>query len=371
MVRADDRVRITAQLIDAKKDEHVWARSYDGFSKDILDLQARVAAAIASEVTGVLASTSSGRRAIDPVTYDLYLRGRHAWSLRTSEGFENAVKFFTAATERDRGFALAYAGLADAFTLLPSGTLVSRSGSNFARAREAAEKAIALDPNLAEAHASLGAVHFFGERNFEAAERAFERSLQLNNHYATGHQWYAIALSENGRHAEAREHAEAAVEADPLNGVMHQARGLVSYYARDFDTAQKAERRALELNSQLPLARVVLAKALIMTNRASDALAALEQTADANNLDFRLMKAIAHTRAADQASANRIIRAIEAQTPRPDDILIQWHAAMGRHDTALDLMRARRQVNQGVMAVLQVDPLFEKFRADPRFTVSP
>jgi len=193
----------------------------------------------------------------------------------------------------------------------------------------------------------------------------------LNNHYATGHQWYAIALSENGRHTEAREHAEAAVEADPLNGVMHQALGLVRYYARDFDTAQKAERRALELNSQLPLARVVLAKALIMTNRASDALVALEQTADANNLDFRLMKAIAHTRAADQASANRIIRAIEAQSPRPDDILIQWHAAMGRHDTALDLMRARRHVNQGVMAVLQVDPLFEKFRADPRFAVSP
>jgi len=111
VVRADDRVRITAQLIDARKDEHVWARSYDGFSKDILDLQARVATAIASEVKGVLASTSSGHRAIDPVTYDLYLRGRHAWSLRTSEGFENAVKFFTAATERDRGFALAYAGL--------------------------------------------------------------------------------------------------------------------------------------------------------------------------------------------------------------------------------------------------------------------
>ena len=100
VVRADNRVHVTAQLIEAKSDKHLWARSYDGTLKDILDLQTRIASAIATEVKGVLVSARGPRRAVDPVAYDLYLRGRHAWGLRTQEGFESAIKSFTAAIAR-------------------------------------------------------------------------------------------------------------------------------------------------------------------------------------------------------------------------------------------------------------------------------
>lgn len=354
--------------IDARSDEHLWARSYDGTMKDILDLQARVAAAIASEVKGVLIPVpSTVRRAVDPAVYDLYLRGRHAWNLRTPEGFTNAIRYFTAASESDPEFALAHAGLADAFSLFPTASLVDRSVDNFARARAAAERAIALDPTLAEAHTSLAAVYFFGDRNFAAAAKEFERALELNSHYSTAHQWYAIALAERGRYAEARRHAEEAVREDPLNGVMHQALGLVSYYARDFNAALTAERKALELNPQLPLARVVLSKALLMTDKPQEAIAILEQSPQPDAPDVRLMTAIARARLGNRPAADAIMRTFQTQSPQPTGILVQWHAAMGDHDIAFKLMDSPRREDDAGPAVLRVDPLFESFRADRRF----
>jgi TolB-like protein/Flp pilus assembly protein TadD len=367
VVRADQRVRVTAQLIEVKSDRHVWARSYDATLENVLDLQARVASAIAAEVKGVVTPVARAPRGpVDPAAYDLYLRGRHAWNLRTPAGFDEAIKFFTAATERDPQFALGYAGLADAFSLYPTNSLVNRSMDNFSRARTAAEKALALDPNLAEAHTSLAAVYFFGERNFGAAAKSFERALELNGHYPTAHQWYAIALSENARHDEARRHADEAVREDPLNGVMHQALGLVNYYARDYPAAIAAERAALELNPQLPLARVVLAKALLMRSAPDEALAVLRQSPQGDSADIRMMTAVALTRSGKRAAAEAMVRPLETQTPPPTEVLTQWHAASGNFDQAFALLQDPA-ANGGVSAVLRIDPLFEGFRADPRF----
>ncbi len=365
VVRADGRVRVTAQLIEAKSDVHKWARSYERTLRDVLTLQATVAAEIAGEVKGVLAVPLSRQRpAVDPAVYDLYLRGRHAWALRTPEGFDNAIKYFTDATTRDPGFALGYAGLADAFSLYPTNSLVNRSVDNFARARAAAEKAITLDDGLAEAHTSLAAVHFFGEQNFAAASREFERALELNEHYSTAHQWYAIALSENGRHAEALAHAEEAVRQDPLNGVMHQALGLVRYYARDLARAEASERRALQLNPQLPLARVVLAKALVLLNRPQEAVSMCEQAPQPRSADIVLMLAIAQARAGNVAAAGALIDEMSRRRPRPIVVLAQWHAARGEYDEAFGLIQS---IDGGMPPMMRIDPLFEGFRSDRRF----
>ena len=366
VVKTPERVRVTAQLIDAKTDEHVWARSYERTLKDILLLQSEVATAIAGEVKGVLAPSRPARprRAIDPVVYDLYLRGRHAWSLRTQEGFDSAIRYFTDATRRDPQFALAYAGLADAFSLFPTASLVNRSVNNYERARAAAEKAIALDDTLAEAHTSLGAVYFFGDRNFAAAAKEFQRALELNPHYPTAQQWYAIALSEHGRHREALEHAQEAVKQDPLNGVMHQALGLVHYYARTFDKAAAAERQALQLNPQLPLARVVLAKSLILDGKPDEAIKVCEAAAPPRGLDMLLTQGIAHARAGNRAAAETIFNDLNSRQPRPTGVLMQWHAATGNYDAAFELMKTQ----PAPPAVLNVDPLFDGLRADRRFT---
>jgi adenylate cyclase len=366
VARAANRVRVTAQLIDAKTDEHVWARTYDRTIGDILSLQTAVAAAIATEVKGTLVPARAvvARKPIDPVVYDLYLRGRHAWALRSPEGFENAVKYFTEATKRDPEFALAYAGLADAFSLYPTSSLVNRSVDNFARAKAAAEKAIALDEGLAEAHTSLAAVYFFGDRNMDAAMREFRRALELNPHYPTAHQWYAIALSENGNHDEAAAHAQEAVKEDPLNGVMHQALGLVRYYARDYAAAAAAERQALQLSPQLPLARVVLAKSVILRGTPREAVAVCEAAPQPHSVDVLLIKGIAYARAGDRAAADAIFNDLNNRQPRPTAVLAQWHAAMGNHDAAFALLGGS---GSALPAVMRIDPLYDAFRADSRF----
>jgi tetratricopeptide (TPR) repeat protein len=354
-------------LIDARTDKHVWARSYDRTLRDILSLQAAVATAIGTELKGALVSarTEAARKPVDPVVYDLYLRGRHAWALRSPEGFANAIKYFTEATKRDPEFALGYAGLADAFSLYPTASLVNRSVDNFARARAAAEKAIALDETLAEAHTSLAAVYFFGERNMKAAMREFQRALELNPHYPTAHQWYAIALSENGRHDEARTHAEEAVTEDPLNGVMHQALGLVRYYARDFEHAAAAQRKALELSPQLPLARVVLAKSLILQGKPQDAIAVCESGPQPRPIDVTLTLGIAHAKAGNRAAAAAVVKELTSLEPRPTAVLAQWHAATGNHDTAFALLH---ETSGSMAPVFRIDPLYAGLRADPRFS---
>jgi adenylate cyclase len=368
VVRAENRVRITAQLIDTKTDEHVWARSYDRQMRDVLSLQAAVAAAIATEVKGAIvpARVVNTRKPIDPAVYDLYLRGRHAWSLRSPEGFANAVKYFSEATRRDPEFALGYAGLADTFSLYPTASLVTRSVDNYGRARAAAEKAIALDDTLPEAHTSLAAVYFFGDRNFEAAEREFQRALALNPHYPTANQWYSIALSESGKHAEAKQHAEAAVQQDPLNGVMHQALGLVRYYARDYPAATVSTRKALELTPQLPLARVVLAKSLIMQGKTEEAVAVCEAVPAPRPVDVLLTMGIAHARGGNRAAADAIFNQLNGRQPKPAAVLTQWHAATGNYDAAY----ASASNAAALPAVLRIDPLFDGFRADRRFASS-
>lgn len=367
VARADSRVRVTAQLINAKTDVHVWARSYDRTMRDVLSLQAAVAAAIATEVKGALVSPAveATRKPVDPIVYDLYLRGRHAWALRTPEGFETAVKYFTEATKRDPDFALAYAGLADALSLYPTASLVNRSFDNFARARAAAQKAIALDESLAEAHTSLAAVYFFGDRNMDAAMREFQRALELNPHYPTAHQWYAIALSENGKHDEARKHAEEAVNEDPLNGVMHQALGLVRYYARDFERAAAAERKALELSPQLPLARVVLAKSLILQGKPQEVVAVCESSPQPRPIDVTLTMGIAHARAGSRVEAEGVFKELSSRQPRATAVLAQWHAATGNYDTAFALLH---ETSGSMAPVLRIDPLYDGFRSDRRFS---
>lgn len=174
VARAGDRIRVTAQLIDTQRDAHLWARSYDRTFRDVLVLQADVASAIAGEVKGVLTAASQSRfalrRPVHPQVYDLYLRGRQASNQRTTEGFLEAIRYFDQATQMDPSFALGYAALSDAYQRLGPGTSVTDSP---ARARAAAERALALDGGLAEAHTSLAGVLHRTDGDSEGAEREF------------------------------------------------------------------------------------------------------------------------------------------------------------------------------------------------------
>jgi adenylate cyclase len=370
VVRDGDRVRVTAQLIEADSDHHLWARSYEKTMKDVLSLQGEVAAAIAKEVKVALTPFQQGRlaqrRSVDPAVYELYLRGRHAWNLRTQAGFEAAVANFEQAIARDPDFALAHAGLSDVFVLPNTRPAVGAPSDAAARALAAATRALELDPSLAEAHTSRAAIYFFHDRNFPAAEKSFLRAIELNPGYPTARQWYAILLSEQGRDSEALVHAREAVALDPLSGPMRQALGLVHYYGRRYRESAIELRRALELAPQLPLARAILTKALFFQGAFADAVDAGEAAPDPKTADLLTILGLAYLRNGDRVRAESILNDLRARKPQPLISLAQWYAVAGQPDAAIEWLS--RGIPAGsVPTPVAVDPMFDSIRRHPRF----
>ena len=365
VVRSGDRVRVTAQLVDGRTDEHVWARSYDRTLRDILSLQGEVAAAIAGEVKGALSPALQGRltsrQPVDPIVYDLYLRGRQAWNLRTPAGFKAASGYFQQAIAKDPAFALAYAGLADTHMLTGSGMAVTNQPLPDAKA--AALKAVELDSSLAEAHTSLGGYYHRQEGRVAEAERAFQRAVELNPGYPTAHQWYAILLSEQGRHDDALRHSRRSVDLDPLSGVMHQTLGLVNYYGRRFDDAVAASERALALNPGLALARSVRARALLAKG---DAAGAIKATEGATGGELLSVLGQAYWRAGDRARAEAVRDRLLAARPVPAGALAMWYIVAGDHTRAFEMLD-RATAGGSRLAAIDVDPAFDPVRSDPRF----
>ncbi len=237
--RWGNRVRIRAQLIRAAPEQNLWAESYDRNLSDVLSLQSEAAHDIIEHIRG---KVSGGQRLdirhrVDPEVYDLFLRGRYYWNRRTKADFEKAIGYFSDAVRKDPGYALAYVGLADCYNL--SGSLQGKT---------AAEKAVALDDSLGEAHTSLAYAKQNFDWDFAGAEKEFRHALELNPNYAIAHQWYATFLSDMGRHQEAIAEIERAIQLDPLSVNVNTAAAVVYYFARQFDRAEKQAKNALELD---------------------------------------------------------------------------------------------------------------------------
>lgn len=373
VTKSGDRVRVVIQVIDVPTDEHVFARTYDRAAKDVLVLQSELAKEIAKSLEAAIPVEHEERlvtrAAFDPGVYDLYLRGRQAWNLRTPEGLSSAVKLFEAAVAREPNFALAHVGLADAYVVgaTPSaGPLDSRE--RIAKARASAERAMTIASHMAESQTALGGVFLFGDRDLGAAERAFTRAIELNPNYPLAHQWLAILLAERGRDADARQQAGIAVGLDPMEATTHQTLGLVHYYARRYGDAVASQRQALEIRPQLPFARVTLIKSLMMAGDPAAAVRVCEEAPGGPpaNVERLTTCAIAYHRAKDARAAMLRDRLLAAQ-PRPAAALVQWHAATGDLDRAFavfDELRARDNVPPS----LAFDPLFERLRADARYS---
>jgi TolB-like protein/Flp pilus assembly protein TadD len=329
-----NRIRVTAQLIDTKSDEHMWARSYDNQARDVLTLQGRVAAAIAREVGGVLTSQQQQRLnvrdAIDPDVYELYLRGRSAWNERTPAALEKALRYFDQAIDRAPRFAPAYAGLADAY-LVPGVNVAPPEADR--RARAAAQRALDLDDDLAEAHASLAAV-LHRDADVAAAKREFVRAIELNPGYATAHHWYAMLLAEEGRDKEATAHAERAVALDPLSGHVRQTMALVHYYGRRYEETIAEGQRALKLVPHLPLVRSLMGVSYVHTGQ--------------------------------QQEASDIMEPLLRRDPLPVLLLARWYAVSGDREGTLTILE-RQYSARGNIQQHKLDPAFDAIREDQRF----
>ena len=248
--RAGSRVKITAQLIHAPTDTHLWAESYEGNLGDVLTLQDNVARSIANEVRIKLTPPELTRltstRPVNPEAYEAYLKGRYYWSKRTAEGEQKGLEYFQEAVALDPVYAPAYSGLADSYIVLGAHRHLDVHEA-FPKARAAAMKALQLDEGLAEAHVSLGTVKTFYDWDWAGAEREFQRALELQPNYSTAHHWYSHYLVAVGRVDEAVAEMKRARELDPFGVTVNVWLARTLYYWRQYDRAIEQYRRTLEL----------------------------------------------------------------------------------------------------------------------------
>jgi TolB-like protein/Tfp pilus assembly protein PilF len=250
VTRGENRVRVTAQLVEASSDHHLWARSYERDLKDVLALQDEIAQDITEQIRVKLTPKERSLliqvHAVDPEAYDAYLRGRYWFSLGTRDGASKALEYFQKAIAKDPSYALAYANLAASFIQL-SGSDGPPYKETIPKAREAVVKALALDPSLAEAHTWLAWVKFNIDWDWSGAEAEYKQATALNPNNASAHRYYAEYLLAMGRLDEAMKESERAQDLDPLSAGNTCWLGQVLYHARRYDDALRQNRRGLEM----------------------------------------------------------------------------------------------------------------------------
>jgi eukaryotic-like serine/threonine-protein kinase len=373
--REGDRVRIRAQLIEAATDRHLWAKSYERDLRDILAMQDEVASAIAGEIKITLTPQEQDRlsrvRTVDPEAYELYLKGRAAWSRRTEADIETGMKLFQKAIEKDPKFALGYVGLADSYLALQGWYAISPQDA-YPKAREAAERALAIDDTLAEANVSLATIAFEYDWNFPKAETLFRRAIELNPSYATAHQWYAESLTQLNRTADAVAEARRAQELDPLSPIVHCAVGNAYYFSRQYEPAETTFREVVLRNPDFAAGHFFLGRVLEQTAEFTEAISEIQKAVELSGGNEAILAGLAHAYAAegDAKRARQTLKQIETISKRTyvsPAVLAFVHAELKEEDQAMALLGESYTQHDSFLLFLGCDPRFDSLRDDPRF----
>lgn len=368
VVRAGGRVRITAQLIHAASDRHVWAETYDRDLTDVLDLQSEVARKIAAEINVKLTPNEqallSTAHAVNPRAHEAYLKGQYELSKFTPDSVRKAINYYTEAVKQDPGFAAAHAGLAHAYFFLaqPMGQPMPRE--LFAQGQTSGQKAIALEERNAEAHSALADIALFGNWDWTTAEREHRRAIELDPNSAMAHSTYAIFLSTTGRHAEAATEIARAIGLDPLDLRLKALAGEVAYMAGDYDRAMRELNDVLELDPRYHRALVILGLVYEAKRMVPEAISSYEK---------------AGATAADVAAARKVYAEHGVQGyfqwclddlkryPRPSAKMAGFSARLGRKDEAFRHLEQAYREHDGELVFLKVEGRYEALRSDPRF----
>lgn len=375
--RSASQVRITAQLIEAATDRHLWAQSYEGDVRDVLGLQSQVARAIADEIRVNLtpqqqASLKTGK-VVDPEAYEDYLKGRYFWNKRTEAGLDKSLEYFQRAIRKDPDYALAYAGLADSYTMLAAGEYAVLSPAEAVpKAKAAAEKALQLDNALAEAHSTLGYLKWSFDWDWQRAESEYQQAIALNPSYATAHHWYSIYLVEVGHFDEAVAEIRKAEALDPLSLIINADDGWILYNARRYDEAIQEVSRALELDPTFASAHWTLGLAYGGKGMSRKAIAEFQKAVKLSGGGTVSLAALGREYAAqgERQKALAILQRLNEQSKYryvlPDGPAYIY-TALGDHDRALELLAQAYSQHTDAMTLLKVEPRFDALRSDPRF----
>jgi TolB-like protein/DNA-binding winged helix-turn-helix (wHTH) protein/Tfp pilus assembly protein PilF len=375
VLRSGNRVRITAQLIEASDDKHLWAKSYEGELRDTLALQNTVARAIADQVRISLTpheqSILKTGRPVNPEAYEAYLRGRYFWNKRTGEGVKKAIEYFDEAIQRDPGYGQAYAGLADSYALLGNSDFAVLSPRDaYPKAKAAATRALELDSSLGEAHTSLAFCLGVFEWNWDAAEKEYLRAIALNPGYATAHQWYALHLSVLGRFDEAVAELRKAVSLDPLSLIISADLADVLFAAHRYDESMQQSRKTIDMDPNFAIAHYELGQALAQKKMYNEAISELQKANNLSGGNTTCLTGLAYAYAAS-GSADEAVRLLNELKGRPNhrsyyaahEALI--YASLAQNDQAMALLE--EAYKQRFDALALQSPAFDPLRSDPRF----
>jgi TolB-like protein/Flp pilus assembly protein TadD len=375
VLRAGNQVRITAQLIEAATDRHLWAESYERNLTDILTLQSEVARAIAQEikvtVTPAEEARLAGARPVNPEAHDLYLRGRYHLNKRMEEGMKRGVEYFQQAVDKDPNYAPAYAGLADAYTLLGWYAVLAPKDAH-SKAKAAATKALEIDDTLADAHTSLAAITLNYEWDWLGSERKYKRAIELNPNYATAHQWYGGYLALMGRSDEAMAEIKRAQQLDPVSLIINVAAGLYIYRLREYDLAIEQVRKGLELDPNYALAHSTLGLIYTQKERLGEAIAEHQKAITLSGRAPFYVAWLGHVYgvAGKRAEAQKLLTELKELSKRryvSPHTIAEIYIGLGEKDQAIHWLEKAYEERSPWLVWLLKDPRVDLLRDDPRF----
>jgi TolB-like protein/class 3 adenylate cyclase/Flp pilus assembly protein TadD len=374
--RAGDRLRITAQLINVADGFHLWSEEFDRKTEDVFAVQSEVAQRV-QEALKVKLLTGTGSAATLPGTdnleaYDLYLRARQFWNLRTADDVQRAVGLFQQATEKDPRFGAAYAGLALAYAVLPEYAALPYSVTH-PKALAAARRALELDGTSAEAHAVLGTCAA-DDWDLETAAREYQEALRLNPNNPTSHHWYSMLLADEGRWDEALAEARKAQSLDPLSPVIQSSLGERLFLAGRYDESLAAEDKALKLRPDFPNAHLSRGEVFLATGRMPEAVAEFEQMREkAGDTPFGLgYLGCTYARAGRTNEARQVLEKLQNALAGGHAVSYEIalvHVGLGEADQAFVWLERAADSRQSDPRAWQHSPLLTGVVKDPRYAV--
>jgi serine/threonine protein kinase/tetratricopeptide (TPR) repeat protein len=375
IMQSGGSLRIGTELVDVATGSQLWGAQYDRKPGEIFAIQDEISDEISGKLRLKLTRAEKQRltkhQTDDAEAYQLYLKGRHHWNRWTEDGFYNAIEYFQQAVERDSGYALAYAALADSYVLLGWNSYLSPKEA-FPEGKMAARAALQLDPDLGEAHTPLAAGLWLHDWRWQEAEMEFERSLALNPAYPTANHWYAEYLMTMGRHAEAIARMKNSQELDPMSLIISVAIGWAFYMARRYDDALEQLRRTVELDTNYPVTYWILGLVLRKMGRYELAIAEGEKGVKLSGGSSIMRAALAQTFATTgiREEAIQILDDLTKLTKQKyvaPYFFAGIHVGLGEDDRAIEYLEKSYEEHSHWLIYLHIDPSMEGLQSNPRF----
>ncbi len=374
--KAGKRLRITVQLIDARDEEHIWGQNYDRELDDVFAIQGEVAQKIAEALKVRLIEPEKRRLEKDPTSnfeaYTLYLKGRLYWNERSKEGMERAVQYFGRAIQLDPAYALGYAGLADSHFIIAQWNFENPL-TNFQKAKVLAAKALELDENLAEAHATLGTICLYYDYNQVKAEQELKKAIELNPSYATAHHWYYQLLLCQERLDEAKDQLDRALDLDPFSYVINGNLGTYLAFRRQFDQAEKQLRKVLEMEPGFALAHWGLMDMYLRVPNYDEAMQEAMTIAklQKSGIDAKIALAYVQAVAGKGEQARQILAELEARPSNQQYVspiaLAEIRFLLGDIERGFVWLEKAYEERDGHLPYLKITRFFDSVRLDPRY----